>query len=82
MKQPPPARQVFLQDCASKLFVVEANRWTSDLEKARDFGTTREAVVYALAHRLPGVQLMIHFSSEALTDVVVPVSCDAENTAW
>ena len=70
------ARQIFIQDCHTKMLLGNDNRWTSETERARNFGTTLHAVAHALAERLAGVQMLIRFDADRSRDVEVPLSCD------
>ena len=69
-------REVFIQDCETKMFLTPDERWTADVEQARDFETTLNAVAHTLAHRLDKAQAIVRFQRDELRDVVVPLSCE------
>jgi len=73
-------RQVFLQECETKMFLGHDNAWTADGEQARDFENTLNAVAHALAERLAGTQILVRRGGNIQDDVIVPISCDVPAT--
>ena len=67
-------RHVALQDCQTKMFLNHYDFWTSEVEQARNFHTTVDAVAHALNRHINAAQVVVRFDAPELQNVVVPVS--------
>jgi hypothetical protein len=67
-------RHVVLQDCQTKMFLNRHDFWTSEVEQARDFQTTVNAVTHALTRHISAAQVLVQFEAPHLQNAVVPVS--------
>ena len=66
--------KVVIQDCVTKEFLNPENKWCSDPEEARVFGSSVEAIKFCLEHHLTEVQLFLQFADgDPRLDLVVPV---------
>ena len=64
--------KVLLRDCNSQLFLDAEDQWTSDQERARDFGHSFHAIKYVFRRRLDHMEVLLAFSDPVL-DLALPV---------
>jgi hypothetical protein len=64
--------KVLLQNIETKLFLKGPNSWTADVEKARDFPNSLNALNHCNANGLKNVQVLLKFKQERY-DVALPV---------
>jgi len=64
--------KVLLQNLKTKLFFKEIGIWTADIEKARDFPNSLNAINFCNANGLKDVQVLLKFKQERY-DVALPL---------
>jgi hypothetical protein len=64
--------KVLLQNLNTKLFFKRPGGWTDDLEKARDFPNSLNAINFCNANGLRDVQVLLKFNQPRY-DVALPV---------
>ena len=75
--------KVLMQNCVTGRFLGKGGGWHESADKARDFGSNRNAIDYYVAHRLPDVQIVMHFDADPGLDIALPLSerCQDGHTA-
>lgn len=73
MSDDAPAREIFLQDSATKLLLTPDNAWTADRSRARNFKNTLNAVAYALREHLASAQVLLRGAGNRREEIVVPI---------
>ena len=58
-----------MQNRLTRCFLSKQGEWSPNLEKARDFKASTEAVTYSVANHLEDVQIVLHFDSAPRYDV-------------
>jgi hypothetical protein len=69
-------RKIFVQHCDSKLFLRDAEGWTAQVDEARDFETSLNALAYCLQNRLRHAQIVVRFEGPGSQDVIVPLQSE------
>jgi hypothetical protein len=64
--------KVLLQNLTTKLYFRQAGDWTGDVEKARDFPNSLNAINYCNANSLKDVRVLLKFKQDRY-DVALPV---------
>ena len=64
--------KVLLQNLKTKLFFKEPGNWTADVEIARDFPNSLNAINFCNANGLKEVQVLLKFKQERY-DVALPL---------
>ena len=72
-------RQIFIRNCDNKLLLTNENAWTDEGAKAKDFGTSLNALAFCLQHDLAHTEILVKFNLPGVRDVTVPV--DGRQTA-
>jgi hypothetical protein len=71
-------RQIFVQSCDTKLFLAEGNTWTAESMEARNFGTSLNALVHCVQHKLHEMQIVVRFDTPGAADVVLSVQNESD----
>ena len=66
--------KVLMQNCVTGRFLGKGGVWHESADKARDFGSNRNAIDYYVAHRLPDVQIVMHFEPDPRLSITLPLS--------
>ena len=64
--------KVLLQDLKTKLYFRQLGSWTEDVEKARNFPNSLNAINFCNAHGLKEVRVLLKFKQERY-DVALPI---------
>lgn len=64
--------KVVLQNLDTKLFFKGSRSWTSEVEKARDFPNSLNAINFCATNGLKRVQVILKFTQERY-DVALPI---------
>ena len=63
--------KVYVQDPVTHSFLCQDGNWSKELDKARDFITTADAVTFCTTHVRKHYQILVRFSDPAY-DIILP----------
>lgn len=66
-------KEIAIQHCKTLQFFTDGESWTPEFKRARQFASSREALMFALARKLADVQIVLRFGNAA-SDVVLPIT--------
>jgi hypothetical protein len=62
---------VYVQDPVKLCFLCEDGTWSEDVARARDFGSSTDAILFCGRHLKQPYQIVLRFSSEAKYDILL-----------